>query len=314
MNERNKKSLIVLLLLLSCLLSAWLLVTASGGQHRSLESLAQVDSLLQADFQNFSIKSSQVESWFVTVDSTFRRRVFRITLPGRFSKTQLHAEIHRTLHPYGVETPSRVIFPQRDMNIHLRWKETIIRTLQLRTDPDLPMHQNVASILVAFGNPPDPDLQRRFREMGEALVPAVAVRTPMEAGAFRQGWNEFGVEPVVWLREEGGDLDAILRQVGNSRPGTAVVGGEITGIRQAIERHSLDYVPADEARLLLPGSGREHFMEQLDAFAREARRGERPLLIVSAGSRTLAWLREALPEYKKSGLSLTGPATLKGVQ
>lgn len=136
MSELRKKRLIVLLLFLSCLLSATLLIATPEVENRRVRSLAQVDSLIRETFVPFNIGEQQIDSRYVTVDSTFRRRVFRVTLPPTISKTQLHARIQRTLHPYDISSPSRVMLPAGDMNIHLVWNQTVIRTLHLRTDPD----------------------------------------------------------------------------------------------------------------------------------------------------------------------------------
>lgn len=136
MSDLRKKRLIVLLLFLSCLLSAALLIATPEAENRRVRSLAQVDSLIQETFVPFNIGERQIDSRYVAVDSTFRRRVFRLTLPASVSKTQLHARMQRTLHPYDISSPSRVKLPGEEMNIHLVWNQTVIRTLHLRTDTD----------------------------------------------------------------------------------------------------------------------------------------------------------------------------------
>lgn len=318
MTAYRKKQLLLLLLLASCLASAWLLATAEGEPPRRLEDLAKVDSLLQADFREFYIRPEQVQSWQVSVDSTFSRRVYLVSLPGAFSKTQLHAEIHRTLNPWGVETPARVVFPQRDMEIQLVWRRTVVRTVRLQTDPEMEMNRNLATILVAFDYPPEEGLQRRFRQMGESLHPVMIIQQALEAGTIRQEWQagEGGTEPILWLRDEegrsvpGGGSMALLQQVEGAMPQARVLSFAPSSaeLPRSLSRYALDFIPASGTHLVQSGMGRADFMQALDAFAAEAEAGERPLLIVHASGQAFDWLEERLPRYKRGGLTLIPPA------
>ncbi|MDZ7771994.1 MAG: hypothetical protein U5K31_04540 [Balneolaceae bacterium] len=319
MTAHRKKQLLVLLLFLSCVASAWLLATAEDEPPRRLDDLARVDSLLQADFREFYIRPGQVQSWQVEVDSNFARRVYLVSLPGGFSKTQLHARIQRSVNTWGMSAPARVVFPQRDMEIQLIWRNTVVRTVRLQTDPELEMNRNLATILIAFDYPPSEELQQRFRQMGEALHPVMAIGRALEAGTIRQEWQGGGglTEPILWLRDaegrsvpgSGGGL-SLLQQVEGAMPQARVlsfVPAASSGEAPNLSRYALDFIPASQARVIQAAMGRADFIRALDAFAAEAQAGERPLLLVHASGEAFDWLQDRLPEYKRGGLTLIPP-------
>ncbi|MDR9415217.1 MAG: hypothetical protein RI564_02955 [Gracilimonas sp.] len=104
--------------------------------HR-LENYRQLDSLIQEQFLESRIMNTQIRTFTVKIDSNLIRKEFRIKVPSDFSKTLFHIHLDRKLTPYGLDTPARVQFPSRDMDIYLYFQDTVLRTLRITTDPEL---------------------------------------------------------------------------------------------------------------------------------------------------------------------------------
>jgi len=92
-----------------------------------------IDSLLTDHFEQHLIPSTSVRKYNIEVDSTFTRTVYRVAVPPTFSKTMFHFELHQNLLRYNIESPARVIFPERDMNIYIYDNNTILSTIRLIT-------------------------------------------------------------------------------------------------------------------------------------------------------------------------------------
>jgi uncharacterized protein YqkB len=133
----NKKAIIVLLLVISCFATATLHVQIKPGNSQKLKSVAQIDSLITQTRYDFRISSNQVSTRTIEIDSLFSRQVYTLRVPPGFSKTTFHHHLHSRLYPLNVQTYGLVQFPDKDMDLHIMYNQTIYRTVQLRTDNDL---------------------------------------------------------------------------------------------------------------------------------------------------------------------------------
>jgi hypothetical protein len=134
---KNGKIIITALLAFTCLISGIILASTPAPVIHRLENYRQLDSLIQEQFLESRIMNNQIRTFTVKIDSNLIRKEFRIKVPSDFSKTLFHIHLDRKLTPYGLDTPARVQFPSRDMDIYLYFQDTVLRTLRITTDPEL---------------------------------------------------------------------------------------------------------------------------------------------------------------------------------
>jgi len=132
----GKKGLITLLLFISCSLSAYLLLVTEPTPVFQLHSPQQLDSLITVSFREFNISGSRIRSQEIEIDSSFTRKRFIVEVDRGFSKTSFHYHLHQRLWPYNIETIGRVEFPDKDLNLHVAFNNTIHRTIYLYTNED----------------------------------------------------------------------------------------------------------------------------------------------------------------------------------
>ncbi len=322
MEEKNKKRIIALLLLVSCLTSAILLVFTTASTTYSLKSFAQADSLLMRDFDTFGISDDQLQVQTINVDSAFARKNYRVALPPGFSKTQLHTEVHKTFGPYGIEAPARVLFPGREVDIQLLYKNTVIRSILLYTDPELQMKRSYGSILVVLESMPSEEMLQTIIGFGEPLAIVLKTEDPARAGELKSEVEQHYPHLLFWLEDEEGenifktgsasDLPR-LQQLQEVAPDAGILGftksadGRQENVRKLLSETSLRYVDVSEAVLLDPVVGEAAFKQELNKFHRQAQRNLNPIAIVEGSARSLQWLQEELAEYKKAGLRIVLP-------
>jgi len=131
------KKWIVFLLVLSCGTTLFLYISYSPDNQKQLKTAAQLDSLIQVNFDRFNIHSSQFRIHTIPIDPLNQRKIFYVRVPPDLSKTRWHYELDKLVRPYGVSTPARVIFPEQKMQIYLAYNFNIVRTIELRTDTSL---------------------------------------------------------------------------------------------------------------------------------------------------------------------------------
>lgn len=134
---KSPKKIISALLLIACILSGIILAYSPSYVSNNITTEAELDSLIQLSFEDAKLQSNQVRIFTVEMDSNFSRKVYRIQVPSSFSKTSFHLELHKRFYSIGLETPSRVVFPERDMNIYITNEGTVFRTLRFITDDDV---------------------------------------------------------------------------------------------------------------------------------------------------------------------------------
>ena len=132
----GKRGLIVVLLVISCTLSIYLLWTTEPMPVNQLKSPRQLDSLLTDAFREFNIPNSRIRSQTIQIDSSFSRRRYIVEVAPDFSKTSFHYRLHERIWPYDAETIGNVYFPERDMQIHIAYNGTIHRTVFLYSESE----------------------------------------------------------------------------------------------------------------------------------------------------------------------------------
>lgn len=324
MSERNKKYLIVLLLLGACLASTFLLAYSSESAVKTLNNLAEADSLLRRDLETFNIPDRQIKEQTVRIDSLNKRKEYQIRVPQGFSKTQLHHEIHNTFSQYNVASPAKVIFPEKDFNIYLQQNNSIFTTIRLRTDPDLIMKRGFGSILIAFDSMPSENLLDQINILGEPISIVLMIDDPDRADDLKQNLKESYSNILFWLKDQEGDNMLRensaasfslpkLQHLQREAPDTGVLSffsldnEKNTNLLESLSGTTLDYIDVSDAVLLHTNMGKTAFKQELSKFSRQALRGEYPIAIVMGEEESLNWLQEELAEFKKSGLTIIPP-------
>lgn len=319
MKEQRKKRIIVLLLFVSCTVSGYLLWAASDGTTQQLQSLSRADSLIERELQKFSIPSQHISTSVTRIDSAAIRKTYQVELPPGFSKTQLHAELNRRFYPLGVSTPTTVRLPEHNMNIHLLYRGTIFRTLKLRTNSELSLHRNRASIIVAFEGLPDSELLNKLTSMGEPIPIVLNITHPMQANELLKSFSGQYERILFWLQnDEGEDLIQSnpstarrrLNQFENVLPNAELLlvdrgsSNQLNRSKQIVTQTALTFVDAREALRLHEELGKASFFEELNKLTS----AQSPsLAIISGNETTLNWLNQKLPELKKGGVELVPP-------
>ena len=147
MDSETQRSLLVVLLTLSCIAAVVLLWSVEPVTPKKLQSSSQLDSLITLTLRELNVDDQQVRVRTVEVDSIFSRQNYLVSVAPNFSKTTLHYTLHHYLWDYGVQTFANVSFPERDMKIHLLYNNTIHRSIDIRSDRDLMLRQKQPIIL-----------------------------------------------------------------------------------------------------------------------------------------------------------------------
>jgi hypothetical protein len=137
LDKKNGKKLVTVLLVLSCIVSGIILAASPDYKNYQIQSVRELDSLLNVHLQDAQIKAEQIRVSSITVDTIFIRKEYRIEVPSKFSKTLFHVDLHKDLFNYNIEAPAKVHFPSLDMDIYIYDQGTVLRTIRLSTNPEL---------------------------------------------------------------------------------------------------------------------------------------------------------------------------------
>lgn len=315
MKEQKKKRLIASLLFISCFISGYLLFATSDRAQNYLHDLGQADSLIQKKLADFNIDEQQIRTTITRVDSNFRRKTYHLGLPYRFSKTQFHAELNRTFHDYAVKTPAKVTFPEQDVDIHLLYQGTVIRTISLQTDPELVMSRSAKSILITFDQLPDEDLINSLASLGEPIPIVFKVSNPMQADNLQKQMNSQYNRIIFWLQNNNGEglittnpeaAASQLKRLENILPEAQILHFRQSDKtqQQLMTNTNLTFISVANALLLNEGLGKASFFEKLNKLYTNP---DRSIAVITGSQTTLSWLKEKLPELKKAGIDLVPP-------
>ncbi|MFU8812052.1 MAG: hypothetical protein ACNA78_03735 [Balneolaceae bacterium] len=117
------------MLLLSCVATAAIHVSATFHPSPALQSQAQLDELINAVFEEHRLPKETMRIQTVQIDSLFERKIYRVPVAPSHSKTDIHLSLHEKLRPYGVNLYGAVEFPERNLHLHVRYNGTIHRTI-----------------------------------------------------------------------------------------------------------------------------------------------------------------------------------------
>lgn len=132
----RKRGVIVLLLVISCVASGYLLMVVEPTPVYQLKSPQQLDSLITDSFRESNIPNSQIRIQNIRIDSFFTRRRYIVEVQPAFSKTSFHYMLHQRLWPFGVKTIGNVEFPEKNMQVHVAHNQTIHRTIYLYSETE----------------------------------------------------------------------------------------------------------------------------------------------------------------------------------
>ncbi|MBO6523832.1 MAG: hypothetical protein JJ971_08410 [Balneolaceae bacterium] len=131
---KSSKKIISVLLLFACILSGIILAYTPSFVPNKITTGAELDSLIQLSLDEANLFNEHIRVYNIEMDSSFSRKVYRVRVPSTFSKTSFHLDLHERLYPMGFTSPTRVVFPERDMNIYVEHEGTIFRTIRMITD------------------------------------------------------------------------------------------------------------------------------------------------------------------------------------
>jgi len=129
----KQRPLITILLALSCIASAIILAATPAYKSIDYSSANNLDSLITSTLRAEPSIGSNFRIYKIEVDSSFTRTVYRVPVHPTFSKTMFHFDLHKKLLKFEIESPARVVFPSRDMNIYIYDNGTIKSTIRLLT-------------------------------------------------------------------------------------------------------------------------------------------------------------------------------------
>jgi len=136
------KRWIVVLLAVSTLAALTLNFSYSPSELKQLHRADQIDSLIQFQLEQFDITDEQVRMQTISIDSVTQRKIYTVEVPPGFSKTRWHYELDREMRPYRLATPAKVIFPERNLRIHLYNGLNVVRTIHLRENDELMLYSD----------------------------------------------------------------------------------------------------------------------------------------------------------------------------
>lgn len=114
-------------------MSGIILASTPAYKNHTLESDAQLDEIILTHLKNASISADEISVYEVEVDSNLTRKIYYAEVPPSFTKTVFHVDLHKALYPFGFKTPTRVHFPERDMDLYIYGNNTVQRTIRLIT-------------------------------------------------------------------------------------------------------------------------------------------------------------------------------------
>ncbi|MDX1672639.1 MAG: hypothetical protein R3211_09885 [Balneolaceae bacterium] len=322
--SKKKKRVIALLLLLSCIVSSVILFAGDFEDYHRIEDLAAIDSVVQRQLDQYYIGEEQIQVTTTEIDTLLTRKNYRIAVPATFSKTQLHADLNELLYRYNLRLPSRVTLPENDMRIHLVLNHTVVRTIVLRSDPELVKKSIPASIMVAFTDEPSAGMVDDVVDLGEPIPLVLAMDDPIEAKEYQKRLSNTYPYITYWLKQGydgSGDgnnrsreaLFPKLQHLQKMDPDATVLSldpldhNRSDEIAEAIARSRLRVVDASRAIVLDAREGRRIFAKKINQFEQEAHRWNHPIAVIIATPTAVEWLKEILPDLKKGGMVVTLP-------
>lgn len=129
-----KKSLLLYILVVACLITGYLLSAIPAVKPLKLADLSEVEGIIGTVLVQHSISSEQVRTRTIPFDNGASRVVHTVAVPAAWPKTRYHLDLNDTLRQVGLDTYGVVEFPDRHLRIHILHRGKVIRTVALNTD------------------------------------------------------------------------------------------------------------------------------------------------------------------------------------
>ena len=323
--SRVRHLIVVTLLVLCIAATGVLLYNPEIVAPADLPDLASVDEIVRSELTEFNIKNSQITERSAGVSGAFNRTIMTISVPSEFSKTFLHSELAHKLHGLGVATPSTVNMQDDQMNIHLYWRNTVVRTLELRTSSSVSRPQSPGVILFLADEFPTESVLKRVAQMGDPIRLVLMSDDTDVILSWIQRYPRTMKPPLITLDygtevsklsdakfdRYTADITRIRKQASNASLILFESGGELLERRvPRIRRTGIHLASADQPLWVPTLIERDAFKATLKSFVYASRAGERPVLVIPATPELIGWLKEDLINYKKGGLTLAEPEFL----
>lgn len=126
-----QKKWILLMLMMSCVTTAVLIFTIPQPVNHSLESLDEIDSIINKVLSSIDAEERIVRRTNFVVDSLFTRKHYHITTSKDFPITAFHAQVALPLQEKKVFVTGTRQFPERTLRLRFIYGNTVVRTLEL---------------------------------------------------------------------------------------------------------------------------------------------------------------------------------------
>ena len=330
LQPERKKKIIIALLVVSCIAAGIILASTTSESGPRLRSLAETDTIIVDELTKFNIEQEQIERHPVQVDSNFTRWIYRVNVSPHLSKTHLHTSLHERLHEMEVSSPARIYFPGKEMDIHLSYNNTVIRTIKLQNDTSLTHKSRSAHIIVYSESVPSLSTFELVEKFGEPIPLVVQISgedldeverlAESRMGAYQHiaywpgahdpdsetGTEEMGMNELSRIRQLLGQIsnrhsEGKMLYLRQSSP------FELSAVQSTLKSHGIDVYSLEDPIVLEANAGRASYNQIIDEFKREAFNGSSPALLVKSNPELIQKLHETLIELKKQGLYISAP-------
>ncbi|MEX0993974.1 MAG: hypothetical protein WD599_00510 [Balneolaceae bacterium] len=321
----RRKKWIVLLLSVSCLVSIFLYLSYQPAGNLQLKNTGQVDSLITRLFDRFNISAEQIRKRPIRIDTLTARVVYTVNVPPGFSKTRWHFELDKEVREYGIQTPARVTFPEQSMQIHLTYGTNIIRSVLFRTDPDLVLYRDYASLILVFDQPPAPSELDRIIAFGEPIHLAIRSDIPRQDYPSLQEIRR-KYSRTLWMLQEndGGNFNqsetinpflnhaARIHQID---PGASILffnpypENLPPVIESQMSKFDLYFIEVGEALYIEDLADGINIRQITNQLLSKSSVSNPPVLIVEGSSANIQRLQEFIMRLKEYNIQLRNPAT-----
>lgn len=319
MSPKQKKIAIAIALSVSCLLMIGLLMNTKSHEEIALKDLAVIDSLLLEELESYSIKRNQIKTKTIRVGD-FSRIHYEVRIPRELSKMQIHADIHHRFYELGVQSPAKLMLPERNLTIYLSANETVVRTVQLISDTTFKPVNYPASLFVIADKNPDRELVERIRDLGEFIPLVFRTLEPDDAQKWFKQTGDLYKPVYIWLNEP--DRDDVIKStvwLKDKLPKFKTISrGIISWIDvasaskadaqiQLYRNNTIRGINLESAVFLDAEEGIYAYEQALRKFKQLVQQDIHPILFIQLNEKSVGVLEERLIELKKMGVSFHPP-------
>lgn len=315
-----KRQKVLLSVLAVC---ALLLIVMLGGEvgfeHNRLKTLDQIDSLSNIVLRKHRLGNTRRKVTSTDVDTIFVRKTTRIGVPMRFSKTLFHLELAQTLQEWDVEAPARVYLPENELHIHLTYKNTIVRSLELYNDSSAVLSSFGGHVLLTSDYTTSPDLLSYRSLFAEPIPHVVQFENIRDLESYAQS-HPLNSSHFLWITGENGglgqpnlgktELNRITKLL--EMPKLLIfsdVNNPISGrFLELLENNGIEVFLITNFWIADRNAGLNEVEAIFDRYMADAKSDRRPTLVIPLKEMSLELLRKKLPAFKQQGFLVTAPS------